>query len=211
MDISHITSESLKHLLDLTERKNDLIKAVEDIENQIASTLKGTAKTVSSTVSNTVAIVTAAPKKVARKAVSKKKTVRSGALKEQILDLLDAAGAQGLKVKEIAQELGKPVGNISVWFSTTGKKLASKIEPGRYAAKGASKAAPVKVAAVKVAAVASPVVAAKPAKKGKGKRKMSAADKAKISEAMKAKWAERKAGKSAPKGKKAAKKSNAPF
>lgn len=45
-------------------------------------------------------------------------------------------------MKEIAEKLAAKPANISGWFSTTGKKLANKIEPGRYAVKGAKKSVP---------------------------------------------------------------------
>lgn len=50
-----------------------------------------------------------------------------------------------------------------MWFSTTGKKLVTKVEPGRYATRGATKPAS------KPAAVAP--VAVKPAKPAKAKKK----------------------------------------
>ena len=47
MNIKHITSESLRRLLTLTEKKDQLIKAVTDVENEIANALSGAATTVS--------------------------------------------------------------------------------------------------------------------------------------------------------------------
>ena len=43
MDIKHITSDSLRRLLSLTEKKDHLIKGIEDVENEIAKALKGAA------------------------------------------------------------------------------------------------------------------------------------------------------------------------
>ena len=42
-----------------------------------------------------------------------------------------------MRVKDIAAKLDLPGGNVSVWISTTGKKLVTKVEPGVYAVKAA--------------------------------------------------------------------------
>lgn len=142
MDLSHITSQSLRRVLTLTERKDELVKLVSELENEIAKVLSGVA----------APFVTATEKKesvssrTSRKSKSPRKG-KSGGLKEKILSALENAGAGGLKIKEIATKVGVPAGNVSVWFSTTGKKLTQKLEPGRYAVKGV-KAAPAPVQAV---------------------------------------------------------------
>lgn len=151
MDLSHITSQSLRRVLTLTERKDELIKLVAELENEIARVLSGVAAPLVAVAEKK----TAAPVRNSGKSrVSRK--AKSGGLKEKILSALETAGAGGLKIKEVAEKVGVPAGNISVWFSTTGKKLTQKLEPGRYAVKGAkpapvlSKTEPVKVVAVKV-------------------------------------------------------------
>lgn len=175
MDIKHITSQSLRRLLSLTEKKDKLIKGVEELETEIAKTLKGVATSVVE-----VAEVIVPPKRA-----RKTKAGKAGGLKDRILDLLDAAGEEGLRVKEIAEKLGSKASNISVWFSTTGKKHTRKIKPGRYAAKGSAKKA---------------ATGAKPAK-AKKKSRLSAAGRARIAAATKARWAARRAAKPAKKTK----------
>lgn len=157
MEFKHITSQSLRRLLSLTEKKEQLIKGIQDVENEIAKTISGAAASV------VKAVESVTPDKPKARRSRKPKAVKNGGLKDRILALLDAAGDQGLRVKEIAEKLGSKSGNISVWFSTTGKKLATKLEPGRYAAKGK---ATVKVAALE-AKPAAPAQAAKVAKAGK--------------------------------------------
>jgi len=44
MDISHITSQSLRTLLALTEKKGQLIKGIEELENEIGKVIKDVAK-----------------------------------------------------------------------------------------------------------------------------------------------------------------------
>jgi hypothetical protein len=198
MDIKHITSDSLRHLLSLTDKKEQLIKAVSEVEDQIARTLKGAATT---TVEVAEAVT---PFKKARKA-PKAKGTKSGGLKERILALLEEAGDEGVRVKDLAVQLAKKPGNIAVWFSTTGKKLVTKVEPGRYAVKGSAKPAskPVAKPAAKPSPAPSPKKPSKPAKKKSG---ITPEGRAKLSASLKARWAARKAGKPAKKGFKLAKK-----
>lgn len=183
MNIKHITSDSLRRLLSLTDKKEQLIKSIQEVENEIARSLTGAATTV---VEVAEAIV---PAKAATKKRAGKKSKKTGGLKDRVLALLESAGDQGLRVKDIAEKLGSTPGNISVWFSTTGKKLTDKIEPGRYAVKGSGS---------KPAKAGKPAKAAKPAK-AKKKSKMSPEGRAKIAAMMKARWAARRAGSPAPK------------
>ena len=172
MDIKHITSDSLRRLLSLTTKKEQLIKAVSDVENEIARALKGAATTA---VEVAEAVTPFKPKK-------KSKGSKPGGLKDRILALLEAAGDEGVRVKDIAEKLAAKPGNIAVWFSTTGKAITRKVSPGRFAKKGASKAS----------------AAAKPAKKTrKAKRKsgLTPEGRAKLAANMKARWAARRAAK----------------
>lgn len=205
MDISLINSQSLLRLLALTEKKEELLSLVDNIDAAIIATLKGgvsveVVEIAPASVAPAQKPVAAlkAPAKPAR--AKKARGGKSGGLKEKILALLETAGSEGLKVKEIAGKLGAKPGNISVWFSTTGKNLVTKVEPGRYAVKGAAKPA-TKPTAVAPAAVK----AAKPAK-AKKKGGLTPEGRAKLAANMKARWAARKAGKPATKVGKAAKK-----
>jgi len=205
MDISLINSQSLLRLLALTEKKEELLSLVDNIDAAIIATLKGgvsveVVEIAPASVAPAQKPVAAlkAPAKPAR--AKKARGGKSGGLKEKILALLETAGSEGLKVKEIAGKLGAKPGNISVWFSTTGKNLVTKVEPGRYAVKGAAKPAS-KPAEVAPAAVK----AAKPAK-AKKKGGLTPEGRAKLAANMKARWAARKAGKPATKVGKAAKK-----
>jgi Spy/CpxP family protein refolding chaperone len=201
MDISLINSQSLLRLLALTEKKEELLSLVDNIDAAIIATLKGRVSVEIVEVESAPASAAPTQKPVAalklpaKPAKAKKaKGGKFGGLKEKILALLEAAGDQGLRVKEIAQKLNSKPGNIAVWFSTTGKKLVTKVEPGRYAVKGATKSAskPAAVAPVAVKAV-------KPAK-AKKKSGLTPEGRAKLAANMKARWAARKAGKPAKKG-----------
>ena len=186
MDIKHITSASLRRLLSLTDKKAQLIKAVSDVEDQIAKALQGAATT-------TREVVEAVTPKSVKKGKKRKKSkgAKPGGLKGRILDLLEAAGDEGVRVRDIAKQLASKPANIAVWFSTTGKNLTKKVEPGRYAIQGAGKAAaPAKRAAK----------AAKKTRKAKKKSGISPEGRAKLAANMKARWAARKAAKPAKKG-----------
>jgi hypothetical protein len=188
MSITHITSHSIRRLLTLTEKKEQFLKGIEEVENEIAKTLTGAR----------AAVVKAVTPSKPRAKKRGKKTTKSGGLKDRILALLHSAGGQGLKVKEIAEKLATKPGNIAVWFSTTGKKLVNKVEPGRYAIKR-SKPAPKSVAPVAKAA------------KSKKKGGITPEGRAKLAANMKARWAARKAGKPAKKGFKLPKSGKNPF
>jgi hypothetical protein len=210
MDISLINSQSLLRLLSLTERKEEILQLLGKIDNEIRKALQGgvsvevleiapAPKTAAPALKQA-----AAPKAPAAKPAKAKKAKKgkSGGLKERILALLEEAGSRGLRVKEIAEKLNAKSGNISVWFSTTGKKLATKVQPGRYAIKGATKsaakpAAPVAVKPAKATKKAKP--AAKAAKKVKAKKKsgLTPEGRAKLAANMKARWAAKRAGKPA--------------
>lgn len=178
MNIKHITSETLRNLLELTEKKEQLIKAVADVENQISKALSGTASAVLDVAE---AVTPFKPKKAPAK-----RTSSGGSTKERVLALLEAAGDQGLRVREIADKLGTKVTNISVWFSTTGKDITTRLGPGHFAAKKVTGSA---------AKPEAPKVASKPAPKAPAKRKMSTEARAKIAAAAKARWEKVKAAK----------------
>ena len=107
-----------------------------------------------------------------------------GALREQILQALSAAGPQGVTVQELATLLNTKTTNIHSWFSTNAKKVAGlkKVGEAQYAIGGgasapaAPAAAPAKrgrkpkAAAPAVKEKAAPAAKAAPAKAAKGKR-----------------------------------------
>jgi len=61
------------------------------------------------------------------------KSGRKGGVKEQIVAILQKAGAKGISVKDIAEKLDVKPGNVHVWFATTGKSVGvDKVAPGVY-------------------------------------------------------------------------------
>lgn len=195
MNLSHLTSDTLRNLIPLTEKRHELIQNLRSLESDIAAALTGTATTV-------VKIVVPANTETKAKAPKRVAKGRSGRgrLKEQILALLEAADGAGLGVKEIADKLGVKAGNVYVWFGSTGKALTTKVARGRYTVKKSSapavdkKTEPVK--APPVATAIKPVAKSKPAvKAAKGKRNISPGAHAKMAAAAKARWERLRAAK----------------
>ena len=197
MSLTHITSHSIRRLLTLTEKKEQLIKGIEEVESEIAKALKGAATSV---VEAAEAVTTFKPAKKSKGKKARKpkasKATKSGGLKGRVLALLESAGDQGLRVKEIAEKLAANPANISVWFSTTGKKHTTKVEPGRYAVKGSKKSA---ASTHAVTGYLKPPASMKPSKSKKRKRGLTSEGRARLAANMKARWAARKAGKPAAK------------
>lgn len=121
MDITALSPETLKELLNLAEQKQALLKQIAVIDNSIAKIASGSALPAS------------APKKAA-KAVKKAPTSKRGKrgnLKEGIISLLTEAGATGIAVLEIAKKLSTKPQSIHAWFQTTGKKVPGISKAGR--------------------------------------------------------------------------------
>ena len=231
MNLSHITSQTLRRVLTLTERKDELISLVAEIETEISNVLgAATAPLVSAAgrISDSALSVVEPKAKKARKPSRKSagKKAGKGGMKSQILGLLEQAGSQGMRVKDIAAALGKSVGNVSVWFSTTGKEITHKISPGLYSVLGAKpveaaaapeaarkraakkttvkkvvakKPAPLKKAAApaKKSAPKAPAAKKAAAKAPAKKSGLSPAGRAKLSASMKARWEKRRAAQAA--------------
>ncbi len=86
MDISHITSHSLRSLLSLTERKDELLQGIEEVHAEIIRTLKGGVVGVVEIITSQPAIARPAPaaKPVA---VAPMKTVKPPKAKKRTMSL----------------------------------------------------------------------------------------------------------------------------
>lgn len=114
-----LTVESLKQLMKLTQRKEQLLKEIEKVEDLIKGALGGKAPRGRK----------AAAPKAAGKPRGRK---RRGSLGKKILAALEAAGAKGVKVADLAKQIGAKGPNLHVWFATTGKKHTKKVGRGHY-------------------------------------------------------------------------------
>jgi len=146
-----ILSKSLRNLSGLTAKRDSLIGELKKIETAIVSALTGKGQEEKAPAkkrgpkpkaAKVVAVKAAAPKKAkevkavkpkAAKAAAGAKRGKRGALKEQILAALKSAGAKGVSVKDLSDNLGVKTQNVHVWFSTTGKTVGvEKVSPGVY-------------------------------------------------------------------------------
>jgi len=129
MKVTDINTQTLTALLSLTKKKETLLAKVAEVEKEIAGLASGE--------------VLAATRILRAKSIKKRRGVAKGPKKprspkgfmqEQIIKLLQAAGEVGAGVKELAQKVDKPVAQVHVWFSTTGKKLGQfqKLESGNW-------------------------------------------------------------------------------
>jgi hypothetical protein len=131
MSLSNLSSAQLAQLIELVKEKEVLQTKLARVDAALLSLETGKP----------------APKKRGRKpgrpagvklAVTGKPGKRGKRLKEPLLKALKAAGASGIKVKDLATKLKVKPGNIFSWFYTTGKKIKgiSKVGEARYAYAG---------------------------------------------------------------------------
>lgn len=148
MSLTKLSSVEIGKISKLVEAKEELLQKIADLDVQIegiaggeAPASKPAAKTarkarkVKAAKKAGVAKAVKAPK--AKKAAKAKGGPRGshGALRDKIMAELEAAGGNGVRVKDLADKLGIKTANISVWFYTTGAKNKSikKIAPATYA------------------------------------------------------------------------------
>jgi hypothetical protein len=129
MDIKHITSDTLRSLLSITSKKEQLIQAVADIENEIAKVLKGT---VTSVVETAEAITPSKPAKRRKKRAKKakatkvaKKPDKSKKRKSSLTPEGRAKLAANMKARWAAKRAGKPAAKVGK-FAKKGFKLSKK-------------------------------------------------------------------------------------
>jgi hypothetical protein len=127
MNITNISSNALKNLIKLTQRKEGLLNEIQKIESQLASLITGKpARTTGKRRGRPAKAKKAGrPAKAAKatKARSSAKRAPRGQIKKKILAALKAAGDAGMKVTDLSKKIGVKNANVHVWFSSTGKKL----------------------------------------------------------------------------------------
>jgi hypothetical protein len=146
MDLTKLTSTTLRSITGLTDKLSATIDELKKIEQTILSSLSGEAPApakrgrkpkaaaVKAKAPAKKAVAAKAPvAKAAKAPVAAKKSGKRGAIKEQIVAALQKAGAKGASVKDISAKLGVKPGNVHVWFATTGKTVGvEKVAPGVY-------------------------------------------------------------------------------
>jgi len=128
MSLSTLSSAALARLIGLIKEKEALHAKLVRIDAELTALESGKA----------------APAKRGRKpgrppgSGKGRKVRKTKRLKEPLLKALSAAGASGIKVKDLATQLKVKPGNIFSWFYTTGKKIKGikKVGEARYAYNG---------------------------------------------------------------------------
>lgn len=149
MDLTKLHPNTLRELLKLSEKKAALQKELDALDARIAAIGSGApaaaapAKRRGRKPGRPAKTPGRKPGRPARKAAPVKAAApkaakprgKRGALKDDILKLLEGAGPEGATVKDISSKLGVKNQNVHVWFSTTGKKLPEikKVGEARYA------------------------------------------------------------------------------
>ena len=118
MDLSKININTLREMLKLSERKEELLKNLKELEKTIM-------------LYTNVSPSEPSPNQAAVKKKSRAKTSHNssgqrasrGTMKTIILEALKEAGPAGIKIPDLAQKIGVKNANVHVWFSNTGKKL----------------------------------------------------------------------------------------
>ena len=180
MKSNNLRIDRLKAMLALEERRANVQAELDSLTAKLTdlkdALFDGSAKApAAEKVRKTAPGRKAAP--VARKAATGRGNTAKGSLREKVLAALEAAGSEGIYVKELAQAIGtKPV-NIHSWFHSNIQRNPSiqKLTGGHYRLVGDSKKDAVKAAKTPKAAKATKVAKApKTAKVAKAPKTASA-------------------------------------
>ncbi len=112
MNLLNASSSDLRQALCLLEKRAELLQQIAQVDGQLAALEGG--QPAPAAVSKLVP--TAAAKSALLSETGRRK------LKVEVLELLKAAGANGLTVHELASRLGLNSNRIFTWFYATGTK-----------------------------------------------------------------------------------------
>jgi hypothetical protein len=139
MSLATLSSEDLSRIQKLVERKEALARQIAEINIELEAIELGAPAAASFENTASRPAAPSKPAKGARSAVRAKgrqagRTVPGG-LKERISSELQAAGKDGMRVKDLAAKLGASYGNITSFFQGTGKKMKEikKVGRGQFA------------------------------------------------------------------------------
>jgi hypothetical protein len=120
MALSDLSSVQLQKLIQLVREKDTLLAQLNRVKRALDGLVAGSG-------SETRATGAEEPKTRRRR--------RRAALKDGLLKKLQAAGKDGLTIKDLAAGLKAKPASVSVWFYTTGKKVKGikKVGKARFA------------------------------------------------------------------------------
>ena len=128
MKISQLTSAQLGELSKLVALKEKLQAELEAVEAKLENL--GGGKVGGKRRGRPAGKVKPAKASGAKR--GPKKGSKPGYLKVKVVEALKAAGAAGLTIKDLASKVGSKPNNLNSWFYTTGKKVAKKLDSGKY-------------------------------------------------------------------------------
>lgn len=126
MNFSKLNTVTLRQVLKLSERKEALLKELEQIEKEIFSYLHEANASSGSGLRTTSPTGNHAPSSSVR--------LGKGMMKQNILQALAEAGEAGLRVPELSKKIHTSSASLHVWFTNVGKKLQEieKIGAGHF-------------------------------------------------------------------------------
>ena len=126
MDLTNIHISTLHKMLKLSERKEELLKDLKELEEQIFSHLPHRPNLIPSKlqIPKKQTHTTSQKSSQTPEPAGSSKRASRGSMKTMILEVLQQSGPAGIKVPEIARQIGVKNANVHVWLSNTGKKLA---------------------------------------------------------------------------------------
>lgn len=134
MNLTKLTRSDLERLGRLVAKRESLEKQIADVEDQLRRFEGRTGGIESRMVPRGRTARPAAAAGARVPGLRRAQRRPRGELKEAIIQELRDAGRGGVHIKDIAQKLGLPPGNINVWFQTTGKRISNikKAAPATY-------------------------------------------------------------------------------
>ena len=119
MALSDLSSSQLQQLIPLLKEKESLQAQLDQVNHSIAAVETGTVSSKGSASPGNPPV----------------RRLRRTRLKDKLLKVLQAAGKDGLTVKELAASLNAKPASVSVWFYTTGKKVKGikRVGPAKFA------------------------------------------------------------------------------
>lgn len=120
------SSSAIRQIIPLAEKREALLKKIEDLEKKIAELNAAQATARRKPETSLLPRENVRTKPAPAPASEKKEDTTT-----KILALLKKAGAKGMTVREIASRLGTKMQNVHVWFSFKGRKLDSLHKVGQ--------------------------------------------------------------------------------
>jgi hypothetical protein len=126
MSLFNLSVKQLEHAVELLKERENLQSKLDEVNRQLQHLENGRAH---------IPIAQDRVNDSANSPRLSKRLRRRRKLQPSILKALNAAGAKGLSVKELAARIKTNPASLSVWLYTTGKKITGlkKVAPGIFA------------------------------------------------------------------------------